>query len=119
MNHAPADLPVILLYNLDRSWPPSDIEEILAWFKTWKWICLPSGIPYRQSAWRTISSNKSWTVVTHPARSSSTGVRKFPVFLAAVPWWLASWKNSALPLQALAHRPSCSARINLQSKNDS
>jgi D-alanine-D-alanine ligase len=29
MNHAPADLPVILLYNLDRSWPPSDIEEIL------------------------------------------------------------------------------------------
>lgn len=30
MNPAPADLPVILLYNLDRSWPSSDIEEILA-----------------------------------------------------------------------------------------
>jgi D-alanine-D-alanine ligase len=30
MNYAPANLPVILLYNLDRSWPPSDIEEILA-----------------------------------------------------------------------------------------
>jgi D-alanine-D-alanine ligase len=29
MNHAPTDLPVILLYNLDRSWSPSDIEEIL------------------------------------------------------------------------------------------
>jgi D-alanine-D-alanine ligase-like ATP-grasp enzyme len=29
MNHAPADLPVILLFNLDRSWPPADIEEIL------------------------------------------------------------------------------------------
>ncbi len=29
MNFAPADLPVILLYNLDRSWPPADIEEIL------------------------------------------------------------------------------------------
>jgi D-alanine-D-alanine ligase len=25
----PAELPVILLYNLDRSWPPSDIQEIL------------------------------------------------------------------------------------------
>jgi D-alanine-D-alanine ligase len=29
MNHAPADLPVILLYNLDRSWPPADRDEIL------------------------------------------------------------------------------------------
>jgi D-alanine-D-alanine ligase len=29
MNFAPADLPVILLYNLDRSWPPADIKEIL------------------------------------------------------------------------------------------
>jgi len=29
MNNAPADLPVILLYNLDRSWPPVDIKEIL------------------------------------------------------------------------------------------
>jgi D-alanine-D-alanine ligase len=29
MNPAPADLPVILLYNLDRSWPSSDQEEIL------------------------------------------------------------------------------------------
>ncbi len=29
MNHAPADLPVILLYNLDRSWPPPDVNEIL------------------------------------------------------------------------------------------
>lgn len=30
MHHVPADLPVILLYNLDRSWPPSDKEEIFA-----------------------------------------------------------------------------------------
>ncbi|MFA5874769.1 MAG: hypothetical protein WC832_12500, partial [Anaerolineales bacterium] len=29
MNHDPADLPVILLYNLDRSWPPADVDEIL------------------------------------------------------------------------------------------
>jgi D-alanine-D-alanine ligase len=29
MNFAPADLPVILLYNLDRSWSPADIKEIL------------------------------------------------------------------------------------------
>jgi D-alanine-D-alanine ligase len=29
MNHTPADLPVILLYNLDRSWSPSEIKEIL------------------------------------------------------------------------------------------
>jgi len=29
MNHGPADLPVILLYNLDRSWPPADVDEIL------------------------------------------------------------------------------------------
>jgi D-alanine-D-alanine ligase len=29
MNHPPTDVPVILLYNLDRSWPPSDVNEIL------------------------------------------------------------------------------------------
>ena len=29
MNIAPADLPVILLYNLDRSWSPAEIDEIL------------------------------------------------------------------------------------------
>jgi D-alanine-D-alanine ligase len=29
MNPAPTDLPVILLYNLDRSWPPADVAEIL------------------------------------------------------------------------------------------
>ncbi len=34
MNHAPADLPVILLYNLDRSWPAPDREEILALVQT-------------------------------------------------------------------------------------
>jgi D-alanine-D-alanine ligase len=28
MNPTPADLPVILLYNLDRSWPPADIQEV-------------------------------------------------------------------------------------------
>jgi D-alanine-D-alanine ligase len=28
MNYDPADLPVILLYNLDRSWPPADIQEV-------------------------------------------------------------------------------------------
>lgn len=30
MSHDPADIPVILLYNLDRSWPPTDVDEILA-----------------------------------------------------------------------------------------
>ena len=30
MNHTPADLPVILLYNLDRSWTLAEKEEILA-----------------------------------------------------------------------------------------
>jgi D-alanine-D-alanine ligase len=34
MNHAPADLPVILLYNLDRSWPAADVDEILNLTKT-------------------------------------------------------------------------------------
>jgi D-alanine-D-alanine ligase len=29
MNHRPTDLPVILLYNLDRSWPSEDVNEIL------------------------------------------------------------------------------------------
>ena len=29
MNHRPNDLPVILLYNLDPSWPPEDVSEIL------------------------------------------------------------------------------------------
>jgi D-alanine-D-alanine ligase len=29
MNHTPADLPVILLYNLDRTWPPADIQEVM------------------------------------------------------------------------------------------
>ena len=29
MSHDPADIPVILLYNLDRSWPPTDVDEIL------------------------------------------------------------------------------------------
>jgi len=29
MNHDPADLPVILLYNLDRSWTPAEVDEIL------------------------------------------------------------------------------------------
>ena len=29
MNHRPNDLPVILLYNLDRSWPAEDVKEIL------------------------------------------------------------------------------------------
>ncbi len=28
MNHDPADLPVILLYNLDRAWPPADKQEV-------------------------------------------------------------------------------------------
>ncbi len=30
MKHAPADLPVILLYNLDNSWPASEADEILS-----------------------------------------------------------------------------------------
>jgi len=29
MKHDPTDLPVILLYNLDRSWPSSDVNDIL------------------------------------------------------------------------------------------
>ena len=29
MKNTPADLPVILLYNLDRTWPPADVHEIL------------------------------------------------------------------------------------------
>ena len=29
MKHTPVDLPVILLYNLDRTWPPADIQEVL------------------------------------------------------------------------------------------
>jgi D-alanine-D-alanine ligase len=29
MKRDPADLPVILLYNLDRSWPPVEVDEIL------------------------------------------------------------------------------------------
>jgi D-alanine-D-alanine ligase-like ATP-grasp enzyme len=29
MNHDITDLPVILLYNLDRSWPATDVQEIL------------------------------------------------------------------------------------------
>jgi D-alanine-D-alanine ligase-like ATP-grasp enzyme len=29
MNHIPGDLPVILLYNLDRSWSPAEVQEIL------------------------------------------------------------------------------------------
>jgi hypothetical protein len=29
MNLAPTDLPVILLHNLDRSWPASDIVDVL------------------------------------------------------------------------------------------
>jgi D-alanine-D-alanine ligase len=30
MNHHPSDLPVILLNNLDRSWPAADVQEILS-----------------------------------------------------------------------------------------
>jgi D-alanine-D-alanine ligase len=30
MNNRTSDLPVILLYNLDRSWPPADVQEILS-----------------------------------------------------------------------------------------
>jgi D-alanine-D-alanine ligase len=29
MNYPPGDLPVILLYNLDRSWTPAEVQEIL------------------------------------------------------------------------------------------
>jgi D-alanine-D-alanine ligase len=29
MNHSPTDLPVILIYNLDRTWPAADVDEVL------------------------------------------------------------------------------------------
>jgi D-alanine-D-alanine ligase len=34
VNHAPTDLPVILLFNLDRSWPPAEVKEIFQLVET-------------------------------------------------------------------------------------
>ena len=45
MNYAPAHLPVIILYNLDRTWPLDDIDEILILVKNLENDLLALGHP--------------------------------------------------------------------------
>jgi hypothetical protein len=118
MDHAPADLPVILLYNLDRSWPPAEVNEIQNLVQSLatglsaiahpiQTICLDDESLEQVMAGfdptRQIVFNWCEEIPGTP-RSSALVARKL--------------EELGFTSQAQTRRPSSSARINLRSRND-